>query len=266
MDTYNTLRITQTAHTITSLINIQPVTNADEPLACVLEAASIKFSGKYADRIFMYNPDAVALWLYQKYTALYTPLMTRTQLTVPLLSVMPSVTPVCFASMYGGVTPEVHGIRSYMKPVLTVDTVFDAAVRSNKRAAIVTSQKNASMSKIFLERDIDCHFYDSVEESTAKAMELIDRDDHDIIVLYHGDYDSAMHHHAPEGTESIAALEANIAAFAAISDKIDSAWKDHRIVLAFAPDHGCHEIDGNAGSHGLDMTEDLNILHFYRFC
>ena len=28
-------------------------------------------------------------------------------------------------------------------------------------------------------------------------------------------------------------------------------------------DHGCHEIDGGCGSHGLDMPEDLNIHHFY---
>jgi hypothetical protein len=28
-------------------------------------------------------------------------------------------------------------------------------------------------------------------------------------------------------------------------------------------DHGCHEIDGGCGSHGLDMEEDLNIVHRY---
>jgi hypothetical protein len=29
-------------------------------------------------------------------------------------------------------------------------------------------------------------------------------------------------------------------------------------------DHGCHEIDGGCGSHGLDMPEDLNIVHLYK--
>ena len=29
-------------------------------------------------------------------------------------------------------------------------------------------------------------------------------------------------------------------------------------------DHGCHEIDGNAGAHGLDMVEDVEISHFYK--
>ena len=36
-------------------------------------------------------------------------------------------------------------------------------------------------------------------------------------------------------------------------------------VFAFLPDHGCHEIDGNLRSHGLDMEEDMNIIHFYGF-
>jgi hypothetical protein len=39
----------------------------------------------------------------------------------------------------------------------------------------------------------------------------------------------------------------------------------HRNVLCgFAMDHGCHEIDGDNGSHGLDMEEDLNIVHLYK--
>ena len=29
-------------------------------------------------------------------------------------------------------------------------------------------------------------------------------------------------------------------------------------------DHGCHEIDDRCGSRGLDMSEDLNIVHLYK--
>ena len=41
-------------------------------------------------------------------------------------------------------------------------------------------------------------------------------------------------------------------------------WKHHNTLVGFAMDHGCHEIDGGCGSHGLDMEEDLNILHLYK--
>ena len=40
-------------------------------------------------------------------------------------------------------------------------------------------------------------------------------------------------------------------------------WKTHKTLIGFAPDHGCHEIDGGCGSHGLYMPEDMNIVHFY---
>ena len=51
--------------------------------------------------------------------------------------------------------------------------------------------------------------------------------------------------------------------FDTLAETIKANWKDHTTLLGFAPDHGCHEIDGKLGSHGLDMPEDLNILHFY---
>ena len=41
-------------------------------------------------------------------------------------------------------------------------------------------------------------------------------------------------------------------------------WKNHNTLVGFAMDHGCHEIDGGCGSHGLDMPEDINIVHFYK--
>jgi len=44
---------------------------------------------------------------------------------------------------------------------------------------------------------------------------------------------------------------------------IKERWKHHRTLYGFAADHGCHEIDGGCGSHGLDMPEDTELLHFY---
>ena len=45
----------------------------------------------------------------------------------------------------------------------------------------------------------------------------------------------------------------------------DEVWKGRTHLCAFLPDHGCHDIDGGLGSHGLDMEEDMNIIHFYSF-
>ena len=222
------------------------------------------FGEKKADRIFMYNPDAIAQWIYEKYPQLFTKVKDRTDIEVPFCTVMPSVTPVCFGTMYTGAQPSVHGIQKYEKPVITIDTIFDALIRAGKKPAIVADGK-CSISLIFNERDMDYFIYSSIEEVNAKAAELILEDKYDFIVVYNGNYDSRMHKTGPESIESLAELRVNADAFAMFNVMIENTWKNHNTLMGFAMDHGCHEIDGNAGSHGLDMEEDMNIIHFYQF-
>ncbi len=261
---FNSVNITSTAATVTALLGAEKPEHAAEPINLVLCKAQKAFGKAKADRVFMYNPDAVALWLYQKYTELFSGAALNSELALPIHSVMPSVTPVCFASMYTGAMPAVHGIRTYTKPVLSIETVFDSLIKTGKKPVIVSTEGD-SISKIFLEREMDYFIYDSVEECNAKALELIESDGYDLIVLYNGDYDSTMHKLAPEGEESLKVLKNNCDTYAEIHGKISDCWKKHDSVLFFAPDHGCHEIDGKSGSHGLEMPEDMNIIHFYSF-
>jgi predicted AlkP superfamily pyrophosphatase or phosphodiesterase len=179
-----------------------------------------------------------------------------------MLSFMPSVTPVCFASMYSGVSPDIHGIKKYEKPVLTVETVFDCLIKQGKKAAIVSTAKD-SISLIFLEREMDYFIYDTVDEVNEKAISLIEEDIYDVIVIYNGNYDSTMHKFGPEAPESIKALEDNLAFYRKMVNEINDKWKLHNVLYGFMTDHGCHEIDGDCGSHGLDMEEDMNVIHFY---
>ena len=216
-----------------------------------------------ADRLFMYNPDAIAQWVWEKYPGLFSEVAKRTELDLPLCTVMPSVTPVCFGTMYTGVQPEVHGIRKYEKPVITTDSLFDALIRSGKKCAIV-AESNCSMAMIFLNREMDYYVYDTIEEVNAKACDLIMRDEYDMIAVYNGNYDAFMHRYAPESIEALCEARANAQIFATFSVLIDRYWSAHNTLVGFAMDHGCHEIDGGLGSHGLDMEEDLNILHRYK--
>ncbi len=216
-----------------------------------------------ADRIFMYNPDAIAQWVYEKYPLLTAEAKKRTELEVPFEVVMPSVTPVCFGTMYTGVQPEVHGIQAYAKPVIQIDTFFDALLRAGKKPAIVCTAGD-SLSKIYLERDMDYFFYPTVEEVNAKAAQLILEDKHDVIVVYNGNFDAVMHRWGPESVEALCELRANSEMFAMFSAMIETHWKQHNTLVGFAMDHGCHEIDGNLGSHGLAMDEDLHVVHLYK--
>ena len=216
-----------------------------------------------ADRIFMYNPDAVAEWIYRKYPDLVKEVTSRCDIELPMATVMPSVTPVCFGTMYTGAQPSVHGIQKYEKPVIKIDSLFDALIRAGKKPVIV-ADTSCSMGKIFLERDMDYFLYSSYEEVNAKAAELIISDEYDFIAVYNGNYDSRMHKTGTESTAALAELRTNSRAFGMFAELIKNNWKSHSTLLGFAMDHGCHDIDGDCGSHGLDMDEDINIVHLYK--
>ena len=235
---------------------------AAAPANMLTEFIDKSFHGEKVDRIFLYHPDAVAEWIFRKYTDYLQEVTSRTALLLPLRTVMPSVTPVCFGTLYTGAHPAVHGIRKYEKPVISIDTLFDALLRAEKKPVIV-AETDCSMSKIFLERNMDYYIFDTVAEVNAKAAELIMADTYDFIAVYNGNYDATMHKNGPEAPASLAALKANAEAFAMFYELIKSHWRQHNTLIGFATDHGCHEIDGNLGSHGLDMAEDLNIVHLY---
>lgn len=227
--------------------------------------------GQKADRVFMYNPDAIGQWLYEKYPHFLQFAKAHTELELPMQTVMPSVTPVCFATMYTGAQPEVHGIQKYEKPVLTLDTIFDALIRAGKKPVIV-AHKNASLAHIYLQRDMDYFIYDSPEKVIAKAAQIVLEDRYDFVVVYNGSYDYIQHRFGPESPEALAELRVDGKNFATFSAMIQEHWRSHNTLLGFAMDHGCHAINdedhnvkpGYLGTHGRDIPEDMNIVHLYK--
>jgi hypothetical protein len=198
-------------------INIEAHMDAENDVVVAL--ADKKLNGRCVDRVVIYNPDAVALWLYQKYTQLFTEAALASDLALPMRSVMPSVAPVCFASMYAGVQPSEHGIQKYEKPVLTIDTFFDALVRAGKKVALIT-YKECSLGLIYLGRDISYYHYPNgdISNVNAKAMELLFADEYDVIIIYNGNYDSEMHKSGPESVNSLAELRLNDHVFSILSE------------------------------------------------
>jgi len=264
MGVRNQYSISQTANTIASLMKINGLCGAAEENSAVCEKAKSIWGNEPAERILLYNPDAIAMWLFQKYTEMFLPVMKQTQLAIHVESVMPSVTPVCFASMYTGLMPCDHGIEAYVKPVLQVRTIFDAAIAAGKKPVIISTEGD-SVSKIFLEREMDYMICKTPDECNQNAIRIIEQNEHDIVVVYNGNYDETMHRYGPESNEAFAQLKHNVNAFHELTKTAEKFWDGKRYVLGFLTDHGCHEIDGNLGSHGLDMPEDMQIVHFWGF-
>ena len=248
---------------LTYAMGVEAPKEAAAPNPIMKEYLDKVFGGQKADRVLMFNPDAVAQWIYEKYEPYVKEVTDRTEIAVPMQSVMPSVTPVCFGTMYTGAQPAVHGIQKYEKPVIKIDTIFDALLRAGKKPAIIAASPKCSMANIFLERNMDYYITGTIGETWGVAAELIMKDEHDLIILYNGNYDAKMHKFAPEGTEALAELRTNTHTFVMLHELIKKHWKHHNTFLGYAMDHGCHEIDGGCGSHGLDMEEDLNICHRY---
>lgn len=256
--------ITQTCSNLLCLLDLSPKENMAKPMEEVLEQSKKEFLEEGCDRIFVYNPDAIALWIYEKYKEYFSELEKRATLALELDSVFPPVTPACFGSMYTGLSPSEHGIQKYEKYVLKVNTIFDQLVAAGKKVAIVSTE-NDSISILFLEREIDYFIYKTVDECNSKAMELIDNDEYDVIVLYNGNYDYRMHRNTPTGKRALGELKKNIETYCEIFDEIEKKWKSHNSCVLFAPDHGCHRFLGFLGNHGKNEPCDMLTKHFYGF-
>ena len=226
-------------------------------------------NGGKVDRIFMYNPDAVSQWVCEKYPEYMLQVNQYTDLHLPLRSVMPSITPVNFATMYTGASPNEHGIKEYVKPVLQIDTLFDAMVRAGKKCCIIADE-NCSLANIYLERDIDYIRTDRYWTTNAEAAQAIIEDKYDLIVCYNGNYDFRQHRLGPDAPESLAELKSNNIAFAMFNELIKKHWKNHNSLVGFAMDHGSHwetyYKNGvfRLGNHGSELDEDRNIVHHYK--
>ena len=257
----NTYSMTGLAASIAKAMGAEPPTSSEASIPAVDRFVQRKLSGN-AERVLLYNPDCMGHWFWQKYTPMYEGVERHVQLTVPVSTVMPAVTPVCFGTMYTGAMPAVHGIEHYEKHKIEIDSLFDAVSRSGKKAAIVAVEQS-SMAVIFSGRAIDYYLLPDDAAVNEKAMELIAEDRYDLIEVYNQEYDDMIHAHTPEAPEAMAAAAHHIASFDRLAQQAERCWSGHRSLLVWASDHGCH-LDWNGhGNHGEYREEDINVVQFF---
>lgn len=272
MNAYNKISLTRYTATVCRLMGIEPPACAGPPIDWACDLLSDLCKDGF-DRVLIHNPDAVGMWLAQAYPDAFEPVLKHTHLTIPFRSPMPSVTPVCFGTMYTGAEPAVHGIQAYTKPIIRIETFFDAVLKAGKKVAIVATE-NCSMGKIFLERDIAFYYVSKEGEALEKAQQLIAEDAYDVICVYTFLYDTHDHKYGPEDPISLNSLYRQGQIFDALVASVKRNWKQHNTLVAFSPDHGVHEVvpygselnsKGNPirGNHGSDRPQDLNILHYF---
>jgi hypothetical protein len=250
--------------TICRLMGVEPPRlSSAEALQRVLGEARAKGIEGRIRKAFIYAPDALGEGIYRDYAPLYRHIKELAPVEVEMRSVLPTYTPVCFASMFTGAEPEVHGIRRYEKPVLGCDTLFDAVSRAGMRVAIV-AVKDSSIDLIFRGRSIDYYTETYDPEVVRRSLRLLGEGVHDLIVAYNQEYDDAMHRSTPRSPEAIEAFKRHLEAFRVLGETFNEAYSAENRVIAFCPDHGTHvDPATRKGAHGTDAADDVDVRHFW---
>lgn len=230
---------------------------ADARVAALIPEGGVK-------KLLIYAPDAIGRLMAEKLTAEFREVETAAPLKLPLQSVYPPKTPVCFASMFSGLTPEGHGIRRYEKPVLSCRTIFDVLPERGVRTAIV-AVKDSSIDLIFRGRAVS--YFSETDDAgvTARALELIAGGEHDCVLAYHQDYDDILHASDPWNPSALKAAGEHVKSFLLLAAAADKAWAGLPRGALFAPDHGAHTAADGRGTHGDDIPDDMDVFHFWGF-
>lgn len=254
------------APTLAALLGVEaPTLNQASTLERLVAAGRAEMGDEPARRCLIYAPDAFGLHLTGTAGSLFDEIRETAPFEVRLRSMRPSKTPVCFASMFTGASPEVHGIRRYERPALTCDTVFDAVLRAGRRVAIVAVE-GCSMDLIFRGRAIDYFSEDYDPEVTETTLDLLMLNDHDLVVAYHQEYDDLLHETTPSSAHALRAAERHVKAFSRMAHMAHRAWRRHHHIIVFAPDHGA-KLDPatGRGTHGGDSPDEMDVAHFWAF-
>lgn len=241
---------------------VEPPAQAAPASRRLLDEIAEKYGDFTADRILIYNPDAVGDWVMDRFADKLANSLSLAPIRHRFLTVFPPKTPVCFASMYTGAQPETHGILRYEKPVVTIDSIFDAFIRAGKKPCIV-SVKNQSMDRIFRGRDMD-YFSEKYDDEVAeRALELIKADKYDLLCVYNQRYDDAIHVTHPVSRKAKHAIDCYETNFTKLVAAAEREWTGHKTLFGFCPDHGVHRMPIGLGNHGKSIPKDMNISHLF---
>lgn len=253
--------------TVCALWNIkEPECCVRPPIQAVLDLARTKLpQDQKIEKTLIFCADAVGDFLVSKYAADFKPLQDQSDFIMTGSNVIPSVTPVCFATIFTGAPPEVHGITKYMRPVLKVETLFDVFAKNGKNTAII-SVNHCSIDLIFRERNIDYFSLRSDEASYQLARRILAEGgwNYDLILCYDGGYDSAMHHNGVFAEKSVQAMRDSIRRCLDLIQQADRCWPDKNRLSIFVSDHGAHDAIPGKGIHGTKKPDDMIVDHYYR--
>lgn len=247
--------------TVTRLFGLPtPESSTDVCIQGVIKAAK-GLNISRIEKCLVFCPDAIGKVILEKNIGTINRIKTAAPIEVFVKSVFPTVTPVCFASMFTGLSPDEHGIKAYKRPILECETLFDILISNAIKVAIV-AVRNSSIDLIFRGRDIDYYSEEYDKQVKQRTLELLT--EYDFIVAYQQSYDDTLHRLGPYSEDALQALFNHVEDFAELAEGFNNDWSGFNRCIIFAPDHGAHyDAAKKKGSHGENVKEDMDLLHFF---
>lgn len=115
------------------------------PSESVLGFASKELNGGKIEKMLLFCPDAIGDVQCKRFPEIFAGVEKLSDVFLPGVSVMQCVTPVCYATIFSGASPSVHGIRTYEKPVLKIETLFDILAEAGKNIKRLSEQLKKSI-------------------------------------------------------------------------------------------------------------------------
>lgn len=171
-------------------------------------------------------------------------------------SVMKSITPVNFATMLTGASPENHGITD-RKMSLVNETIFDVMREAGMISA--TAARAISSLGILISPHSDKPGIANSNLDADVTQIAVSRimDGYNLVWVQFLDVDDAGHTYGPlsdEGMEAVARVDGNLRI-------VLEAARDNGYSVIVLADHGQHDSgdESHKGTHGTDMPEDIEV-------
>ena len=177
--------------------------------------------------------------------------------TLTLRSVMPSVTPVNFATMVSGTDLAGHGIRTF-KAHFACETLFDVVRGAGDKSVGVGIHGYTGSELLARCADIDGNAGDGSDDDVAdKVIEIAEGSGPRFMIAQLGRVDDAFHRHGPSSPSVAPMLKATDARLERLVERL----KPLGYGVIILSDHGQHDLPDagegqKRGGHGTDTPED----------
>lgn len=242
--------LTQIAPTIAAILDLPAPKAATAPVL-----SEIADEVGHAERLAVLAPDALGMhpfgiWRHEMpyLSALYD------RRGIVLRGVMPTITPVNFATIISGATPDVHGIQNF-KMDFQCESLFDV-VRAHGNKSAGVGRKGYTGSEL-LGRFADywgtAHSKtdDEVEEI---ALQFASQHQPQFMIVQFGATDELFHRHGPSSPE----LRPVVREMDERLRRTVAELQSRGYAIIITADHGQHDVEGR-GSHGSDADEDALV-------